>query len=666
MKIKTKITVFTCALCMLSVFLVSQVNYYFTAKKLLNETEENARNIARITAREMDKWLSIQKNSLKEMAEALLYNGEYEFDYVHNYLGQQGEINKGNVYYLGFPDGSAIFGIDYTLPEDFDCTEREWYIKAQSTDEVVVTPPYIDFRTGDMTITLSKAIKEGNSLIGVLGSDILINDLIKIVSNLELSQDSYGFLLDGNGDIIVHENEEFRPDAEKGYVNVAEILDGKLKDIVEANEDKNIVNDLKDYDGLERSFFIEDMNEADWKIGVAISTEEIQSPFRNAINTTIIITVIIIIVTTAISFIIGNSISKPIERSVKLAAKIGELDLSQDVSEKNLKRKDEIGQMAVAFQSIIDHLKDFSARVSQSSEQVAASSQELTSISQEAASASNSIAESAGQIAMDSENQQRDILNVVSAMEEISAQIEEISANAEGINNLSQNVSTSSDEGRNKIEEVLSQMRSVVESADRVHSTLIDVDNSSKEMDSIIQVIQEVAEQTNLLALNAAIEAARAGEYGKGFAVVAEEIRKLAEKVQDSTEDIYGIIRNNQDIIDEANKNMDISKVELDKGLATIDETKDAFMAIIDSIAEISEQIESISQAIAQVAIGTEDVVGSVSSIEHVSREIWESIQNVSAATEEQAAAMEEITSASESLAMLAEELQLLISRIKM
>ncbi len=670
MKIKTKIILFTCILCIVSICSATLINYKFLAGELLNEIEENARNSAKITAKELDKWLSMQKNSLKEIADALLYNDNFEFDYVYGYLSGQGEINEGNEYYVGLPDDSLISGGGWIPPDDYKPTERDWYTNAKGSDDVVISSPYIDAKTGDVTITISRALEKNNKLVGVLASDIHLSYILGVTSNIDLGdlgKDSYGFLIDGEGNIITHKNEAFNPDPEKGYVNINEILDGKLKNIVETEKaTKNRINRINDYDGKERVFFVEDMGETNWKVGIAISSAEMLKTFEKSVNRLIMISIIIIIIAIILSTMMGNSISKPIIESVEVASRIEKLDLTEDIDEKDLKRKDEIGQISLSFQSIINTLRDFAKKIKESSEQVASSSEELTAVSEEAAAASGSVAESASEIAADSEEQQKDILNVVSAVEEISAQIQEISSNAEEISNLSQEVSSISDEGRHNIENVISQMNNIVKSTGKVQTSLVDVDNSSKEMDSIIQVIQNVAEQTNLLALNAAIEAARAGETGRGFAVVAEEIRKLAGEVQNSTEDIYEIIKKNQSIIDEANENMNMSKEEVDKGLATIDETKETFIAIIDSIDEISKQIQNISKAINQVAEGTEDVVGSVTSIENKSRGIAENIQNVSAATEEQAASMEEIASASGSLAMLAEELQILVAEIKM
>ena len=102
MKIKSKIVLFTCIICIVSVFLVFLINYKSTAGKLLSEMEDNSRNSAKIIGKEIDQWLSIQKNSLKEIASSLEYNDDFEFEYVHNYLKKQTELNEGNIYYLDY------------------------------------------------------------------------------------------------------------------------------------------------------------------------------------------------------------------------------------------------------------------------------------------------------------------------------------------------------------------------------------------------------------------------------------------------------------------------------------------------------------------------------------------------------------------------------------
>ncbi|TCS84907.1 methyl-accepting chemotaxis protein, partial [Keratinibaculum paraultunense] len=249
MKIKTRIILFTCILCVASILLSTITNYKFLGGELLNETENNAKNSAKITTKELDKWLSIQKNSLKEMADAIGYNNNYEFDYIYQYLKSQEEVNEGNNYFIGLSDNFFVSGSGWIPPDDYKPIEKDWYIDAKNTDDVVVFSPYIDSRTGDIVITISKAIKRNGELIGVLGSDIFVDHLVELVSSMDLGKDSYGFLIDGEGNIITHKNKAFNPDIEKGFTNINEILGGKLKDISKTEKTaKKGLNEIKDYD----------------------------------------------------------------------------------------------------------------------------------------------------------------------------------------------------------------------------------------------------------------------------------------------------------------------------------------------------------------------------------------------------------------------------------
>ena len=387
----------------------------------------------------------------------------------------------------------------------------------------------------------------------------------------------------------------------------------------------------------------------------------------NALKLTLFIAVFVsIIIGLVFSLLFSRNLTKPIVQVTEHSYKLAQLDLSEDMGENLTKRKDELGTLANSLQIVIENMRFFAFEIQESSHQVAAASQELSAIAEESTAAATHIAESSNQVAEGSNTQLEEILNIASSIQDISIQVENTAKATSVVENLSKDIDDNANLGNEKIDEVIVQMNNISNSTRNVKNSLKNINVNSNEINQILEIIQDVAEQTNLLALNAAIEAARAGEYGAGFAVVADEIRKLAEETQKSTEEIYLIIVNNNNLIEEANINMELGEKEVETGIIKVNETKESFDKIVRLIDKISNGIYEVAQAATEVNGHTNNLVNTSQSVENISKNIAAQIQNSSAASEEQMASMEEISSSTEALAKLAEELQILISDMKL
>ncbi|MGM1461983.1 MULTISPECIES: methyl-accepting chemotaxis protein [Bacillus cereus group] len=238
--------------------------------------------------------------------------------------------------------------------------------------------------------------------------------------------------------------------------------------------------------------------------------------------------------------------------------------------------------------------------------------------------------------------------------------------------NSSSSISTASAHTREKAEDggklvgkTVNQMQSIAESVSQSDEVIQLLNNKSKQIGDILEVIQNIADQTNLLALNAAIEAARAGEHGRGFAIVADEVRKLAEKSSVSSSEISKLISEIQDDMSKTVKSMGHVNEEVQSGLVIANETKQNFTEILQSTNEIAVQIKTMVETANGMSKGANEVSISVGQIAMTAQNNATSTQNVAASAEEQLASIEEISSAAGTLSQMAEELQGLIERFK-
>jgi len=394
-------------------------------------------------------------------------------------------------------------------------------------------------------------------------------------------------------------------------------------------------------------------------------TQEQAEQLKSAIIMGILFCLLALGLSVILAFYLGSSLARPFLVMQKRIATMAGGDYSGEIDPLYMKRTDEFGDMAKAFDTLNKNMRNVISNIMRSTDHVAASSEELTASAEQSAQAANQVAIVISEVANGAERQLKAVEDTASIVGQMSASIQQIAANANNVAGTSAKSADEAAEGSKAVEKAITQMSQIEDSVVRSSQVVTKLGERSKEIGQIVDTISGIAGQTNLLALNAAIEAARAGEQGRGFAVVAEEVRKLAEQSQAAAKEIAGLIGEIQRDTDSAVVAMNDGTKEVRIGAEVVNDAGQTFKRIFVSFNEVTNQIREISAAIQQMASGSQQIVVSVNDIDTISKETASQSQTVSAATEEQSATIEEIAASSQALAKMAEELTAVVSKFK-
>ena len=353
-----------------------------------------------------------------------------------------------------------------------------------------------------------------------------------------------------------------------------------------------------------------------------------------ALKVGVAITAVITLVLLGVSLYITATVTGNISRIVRSLKDIasGEGDLTKRIRQNS---DDEFGELVFWFNSFVEKLQNIIGDVVQTIQPLNDASQELSKLAHESESVSNEQLESA--------------LSVNRSMNEMFESLNENAANTSNAAEAASDANDQAQNGHNIVQDTISIIDDLAKEVAKAGETIHQLESDTENVGAILDVIQGIASQTNLLALNAAIEAARAGEHGRGFAVVADEVRALASRTQESTEEIHTVI-------DQLQKTARIISEVMATGQKKAEESVQKAGAAGSSLGAITSRVEEINVMNTQIASATEEQQQTSQFIQNAVNEISQSAQLAADGSAKVASSTEQLQSVTDRLDSVARQ----------
>ncbi|MEN8179821.1 MAG: methyl-accepting chemotaxis protein [Pseudomonadota bacterium] len=352
---------------------------------------------------------------------------------------------------------------------------------------------------------------------------------------------------------------------------------------------------------------------------VANAEAEAKHVFLQSRNILLVTAAIALLVLLFISVITLRRINRPLAMATQAMRSFAKGDLSNRMVYQG---KDEFAALANNFNELAIKVGGLIAEIHQSSNNLTSGAESLSVVSTQT---------NQGMV-----QQQNETTQVAAAMTEMAASVRDVARNAAEAEQVAQLANTEAAKGRIVVNEAVAATTDMANEVQNVSSVIHKLKDESDAIGTVVGVIRGIAEQTNLLALNAAIEAARAGEQGRGFAVVADEVRTLAGRTQESTQEIQQIIERLQLGTKEAvvvmNQGQEKAKVSLEK----VENAGHTLTEIIQAVEKIKEMNVHIATAVEQQGAVAEEINQNVDSINNLASQTAEGAKHTASTSQEQ------------------------------
>ncbi|ABO24818.1 methyl-accepting chemotaxis protein [Shewanella loihica] len=331
--------------------------------------------------------------------------------------------------------------------------------------------------------------------------------------------------------------------------------------------------------------------------------------YESSISLFILITLVAAIASIVLGVWINRSVMKPINHiRTQLHTIQQDSDLTVTFEQLN---KDELGLISTGLNDVFRHLRGILKGVAEAANSVSDSALALNEFTQ----ISNARIQ----------QQQAETEQTATAMNEMTATVNEVAQSTTAAADSARNADRFAANGNDIVQLSISSMQALSMQIQSTSEVITHLSHESQHIGSVLSVIKGIAEQTNLLALNAAIEAARAGEQGRGFAVVADEVRSLAQRTQEATQEIETMIETLQSGVNEAVTAMDVGIKQVDDANQQTNKAGEALQEIVASVDNITEMNTHIATAAEEQSSVAESINRSIIAISDIASQSTES-----------------------------------------